>query len=167
MLFGDLAISICTACIASDLMLVVLFSRPYEWIVNLHRRVYLPIVVIAPMLLIFVPYLLTDGKGPRFYGDAKLWCWISEDFVLYRFYLFYILLWIIFLFNLIIFLLVGRKVWKRANTVKRYVSTARAGLGQVRGSPELTESGQTPRQKTAMRLMSPTLISSRLPSAIG
>ncbi|PFH63418.1 hypothetical protein XA68_10007 [Ophiocordyceps unilateralis] len=55
-----------------------------------------------------------DHRGP-IYGDAVLWCWISDNWSLVRLYAYYIPIWLCILLSFVIYFAVGIHVFHRRN----------------------------------------------------
>ncbi|KNE68024.1 hypothetical protein AMAG_13197 [Allomyces macrogynus ATCC 38327] len=72
----------------------------------------------VPLLLATVPFFVGAGSGEPFYGDAKYWCWISREWPAFRLYTFYGPIWACFLYCLIMYYLVGRRVWRVFREIK-------------------------------------------------
>ncbi|KAJ3349607.1 hypothetical protein GGF32_005358 [Allomyces javanicus] len=72
----------------------------------------------VPFLLATVPLFVGVGGGDPFYGDAKYWCWISRKWSAFRLYTFYGPIWACFLYCLIMYYLVGRRVWRVFREIK-------------------------------------------------
>ncbi|KAJ3351857.1 hypothetical protein GGF32_004050 [Allomyces javanicus] len=48
-----------------------------------------------------------DDERPPFYGDAVLWCWISNEYRSFRQYFLYIPLWLVFVYTILVYLVAG------------------------------------------------------------
>jgi hypothetical protein len=65
-----------------------------------------------------IPLAFKTPSGGPFYGAGDMWCWISSELPMAQLFLFYVPLWVIFAFNLVIYVTVGRHIWKRAKYLK-------------------------------------------------
>ena len=66
---------------------------------------------LVALLTALVPvFLQKDGKG-RVYGDSTLWCWISNPYAILRMYFFFGPMWILFIFNLVVYGIAGKIIW--------------------------------------------------------
>ncbi|RKP08991.1 hypothetical protein THASP1DRAFT_29219 [Thamnocephalis sphaerospora] len=123
---GDISSIMWTSFIALDLMLIIFFQRAVEQVNRLHYRVYAPVCALVALSVGLVPLGLRDAQGNRFYGDSSLWCWISQPWVNYQLYVFYLPLWLVFIFNATVYALVGRILWKHFKQASLFGS--RTGL---------------------------------------
>jgi hypothetical protein len=113
---GDLSAILWPGCIAMDLMLVMYKGRSISQVDQLHYRVYAPICIIIPIIVGLSGLLVRNSDGNRFYGDSGPWCWISKPYLIFQLLLLYIPLWIVFLFNLIIYTSVGHLIWNNSKS---------------------------------------------------
>ena len=74
--------------------------KKYEWL-------YISIGFLFPLPFALYPLLQTNNVVP-FYGDADQWCWFSKQNSIYGIYLWFAILWIVFLSNLICLVLTAR-----------------------------------------------------------
>ncbi|KAH7002670.1 G-protein coupled receptor [Ilyonectria destructans] len=69
----------------------------------------------------FIPaiiLLVARPNGQTMYGNATLWCWISNDWGALRIYTYYIPIWICIFFSAIIYFAVGRHVFRQRNQLQ-------------------------------------------------
>ncbi|RKP07306.1 hypothetical protein THASP1DRAFT_24525 [Thamnocephalis sphaerospora] len=112
---GDLSTIFWTLCIAISLYLIMFRGWSIPQTTRLHKRHYMAFCTSVPLLVGLVPLALRDSSGRPFYGESNLWCWIASYYPAARIYLFYVPLWVVFVFNLTIYILVGVNVWRRAH----------------------------------------------------
>ncbi|KAK6534407.1 hypothetical protein TWF281_005731 [Arthrobotrys megalospora] len=72
--------------------------------------------LISGLVLLFVR---TPGKGPV-YGDATLWCWISQEYDVLRLATFYGPVWIIILITFILYIAAGKTVFRMRTDLRRF-----------------------------------------------
>ncbi|KNE67049.1 hypothetical protein AMAG_12127 [Allomyces macrogynus ATCC 38327] len=72
----------------------------------------------VPLLLATVPMLIATGSNEPFYGAAKYWCWISRKWSAFRLITFYGPIWACFLYCIVLYYLVGRRVWRVFREIK-------------------------------------------------
>ncbi|KNE67050.1 hypothetical protein AMAG_12128 [Allomyces macrogynus ATCC 38327] len=94
----------------------------------------------VPLLLATVPLLVGAGDGERFYADATFWCWISTEWSAFRLYIFYGPIWACFLYCLVMYYLVGRRVWEVFREIKS-MGTVTSTIGGSTPLPPMTNSG--------------------------
>jgi hypothetical protein len=109
---GDLACILFTGLIALDLMLIIFFRRAVSQVNRMHYRVYAPTCTTISLLVGLIPLAIRNGSGERFYGDAGPWCWVSQSWISFQLYVFYLPLWLVFLFSVCVYVAVGRVIWK-------------------------------------------------------
>lgn len=124
--------------IATNMAFSVILRKPSSYLLKLEKIYHLTCWSI-PLFLAF-PWLFINWKSHPFYQDSQLWCWISEPYQEFRLYLFYIPLWIIYLFNLMTYLYVGRILWKSTKT-----------MGKLDSADALTNSLQNSRLRYGVR----------------
>ncbi|KAK6361752.1 hypothetical protein TWF730_005467 [Orbilia blumenaviensis] len=64
-------------------------------------------------------FVRAPGKGPV-YGDATLWCWISQDYDVLRLATFYAPVWIIILITFILYIAAGKTVFRMRIDLRRF-----------------------------------------------
>lgn len=105
------AASLWTCCMATHCALCVISQKP---IISLsgNFRYYHIVSWGLPLVFACVPFLLqavTPSLGNA-YSSAVVWCWISKNYSIWRIYLFYGPIWIMFLYNLGCYAFVGYKI---------------------------------------------------------
>ncbi|ORZ29546.1 hypothetical protein BCR44DRAFT_1490018 [Catenaria anguillulae PL171] len=109
--YGFLSLSMWAGCMAIVVYLAVVRKHSLvsiaerQWIVHL-------LAWGVPLLAINVPYVASrvSSRKEQFYGDAGLWCWVSEPWQEYRMILFYIPIWVVFFVTIIVYGLVIAEV---------------------------------------------------------
>ncbi|KNE64854.1 hypothetical protein AMAG_10189 [Allomyces macrogynus ATCC 38327] len=101
-----------------------------------------------------------DDERPPFYGDAVLWCWISNEYRSFRQYFLYIPLWLVFVYTILVYLVAGIAII-RPNTrwliilSGRKKSSSSHGAGNPAASPTAaTSAAAPPRTAPVLRLSS-------------
>jgi hypothetical protein len=114
--WGDISSILWTCMISINLIWIMFRGRAVE---DLQRYTHLHLVIcfLLPVIWAIVPIFVRPENSVRMYGDADLWCWISPKHSTAQMMLFYVPLWIVFVFNLITYLIVGRAIWRRARYV--------------------------------------------------
>ncbi|KAJ3162853.1 hypothetical protein HDU86_003828 [Geranomyces michiganensis] len=117
---GDLSSLTWTAILAANLLLVVFFRGRTDTI----RKYELRLALFAygwPLIFALLPLVIrgTEAGGPL-YGDSNLWCWIVSAYPEYQIGFFYIVLWMVFLFNLVSYLLVFRVISNSGKALETY-----------------------------------------------
>ncbi|KAI8056873.1 slime mold cyclic AMP receptor-domain-containing protein [Syncephalis plumigaleata] len=118
MQWGDISSILWTGMISINLIWIMYRGRAVDDIQK-YERVHLLVCYAAPLIWAVVPIFIRVDGHTRVYGDADLWCWVSPDLATAQMVLFYVPLWIIFAFNIVTYLAVGRLIWKRAHMVAR------------------------------------------------
>ncbi|KAK6340952.1 hypothetical protein TWF696_009265 [Orbilia brochopaga] len=83
-------------------------------------------------------WVRAPGKGP-IYGDATLWCWISEEYDVLRLAVFYAPVWLIILITLMLYVSAGKTVFKMRNDLRRFDEKARSGVSPAHPLSSQTE----------------------------
>ncbi|KAJ3368242.1 hypothetical protein GGF31_006472 [Allomyces arbusculus] len=97
-----------------------------------------------------------NEERPPFYGDAVLWCWISNEYRSFRQYFLYIPLWLVFVYTIFVYLVAGIAII-RPNTRWLIILSGRKKSSSSHGagnpaSPTPATAG--PRTPPALRLSS-------------
>ncbi|KAJ6262258.1 hypothetical protein Dda_3064 [Drechslerella dactyloides] len=71
-------------------------------------------------------WVRSPGKGP-IYGDATLWCWISEEYDVLRLAIFYAPVWLIIFITFVLYILAGKTVFKMRNDLRRFDEKIHSG----------------------------------------
>ncbi|KAH7112646.1 G-protein coupled receptor [Dactylonectria macrodidyma] len=100
----------------------------------------------------FIPaivLLVARPNGQAMYGDATLWCWISNDWSALRIYTYYVPIWICIFFSAIIYFAVGRHVFRQRNQLQnltlRYSIKEENYASQLECARDSAEMGLTTR----------------------
>ncbi|KND87109.1 Cyclic AMP receptor 2 [Tolypocladium ophioglossoides CBS 100239] len=84
-----------------------------------------PTYLLACYGIPFIPafiYLFVRHNGQRVYGDAILWCWVSDDFEVLRFATFYGPVWVVILITLSIYIRAGRTIFENRKQLREFSS---------------------------------------------
>jgi hypothetical protein len=87
-------------------LLLVLFTRRSARDLEALEKYYFFLCFGFPFAMAFVPILFSSGPNPV-YGPEMLRCWISNQWPVLRLSLFYAPIWVIFLFNLSVYITAG------------------------------------------------------------
>ncbi|KAF3921420.1 hypothetical protein ABW21_db0202311 [Orbilia brochopaga] len=87
-------------------------------------------------------WVRAPGKGP-IYGDATLWCWISEEYDVLRLAVFYAPVWLIILITLILYVSAGKTVFKMRNDLRRFDEKAHSGISPGNALSSRTETSNS------------------------
>ncbi|KAI9593078.1 slime mold cyclic AMP receptor-domain-containing protein [Syncephalis fuscata] len=118
MQWGDISSILWTGMISINLIWIMYRGRAVDDIQKYERR-HLIICYAAPLIWAIVPIFIYVDGTTRIYGNADLWCWVTPRLPTAQIILFYGPLWIVFLFNFVTYLAVGRLIWQRAHIVAR------------------------------------------------
>ncbi|KAI9145174.1 hypothetical protein BKA69DRAFT_1049748 [Paraphysoderma sedebokerense] len=124
--------------IAINLLITILLRKGSAYVLSIEK--YYHIVCWSFPFLVTFPWLFggLQFKGARFFNDADMWCWIANDYKEFRMWLFYVPIWVIFLFNLIIYVLVGRVLWNATNQVNATSASSRTGRSKSNRMSRMT-----------------------------
>ena len=127
MQFGDLASLLWTLTIALNLLLITYLGHSVNSIQK-YERIYAAVCFGIPFISAILPLFLraippNSNQAIRVYGDADLWCWVNHSLPVIRAVMMYIPLCIVFVTNLIVYILVGLRVYKTAALLSKLRST--------------------------------------------
>ncbi|KAL7749211.1 hypothetical protein RI367_005363 [Sorochytrium milnesiophthora] len=127
--FGLLASVMWGAVLATNVLLSVVLHFSQSQIVALEP-VYHFAAWTVPGVLTAVPVLLPPLKSDMpLFGDAQLWCWIRREYSPLRMYFFYGPIMALFLYCLVIYVLVGVRLWRTTgNQVLQHSSAQSSGV---------------------------------------
>ncbi|KAL7749225.1 hypothetical protein RI367_005377 [Sorochytrium milnesiophthora] len=110
--FGLLSSVTWGAMLATNVLLSVVLHYTQAQIEALER-VYHLVAWLVPAILNILPLLLPRPKlGSGLFGDAELWCSIRPEYSALRMYFFYGPIMALFLYCLVIYVLVGVRLWR-------------------------------------------------------
>jgi len=120
MQLGDLSSILWTLTISINLLLITYFRHSVGSIQR-YERLYAVLCFGLPFISALIPLFLrvpnpdvSSGKPMPIYGDADMWCWVSHGLILERAVLMYVPLGLVFIANLIVYVLVGLRVYRTA-----------------------------------------------------
>ena len=118
--------------------LFIIYNGPtsLRWIKKLELY-YILIAFTFPLPFALYP-LLNTLNGARYFGDADQWCWFSKSTSIYGIYLWFILLWIFFAFNLIALFLTAQHFQKMTTLTNRSRSASADKLSKDKKKPTTT-----------------------------
>ncbi|KAF4589731.1 G-protein coupled receptor protein [Ophiocordyceps camponoti-floridani] len=93
-----------------------------------------------------------DPRGPV-YGDAALWCWISDSWGLVRLYAYYIPIWLCIMMSFVIYFAVGYQVFHRRNQLMSMSMHEKAQQKPVRFGRSGFDSAEEARSSSVPSLM--------------
>ncbi|KAL1918494.1 uncharacterized protein VTP21DRAFT_3154 [Calcarisporiella thermophila] len=106
-----------TMAMAINMILVVVFNLPATRVMSLEKF-WIAICFIVPFLIALPTLIVTDPVQGSMIGDAQLWCWIKAgNFVLWRMYIFYIPMWIIFIVDAVAYIVSAFYLFKTARKI--------------------------------------------------
>jgi hypothetical protein len=108
-----MAALLCGGVITLNLLQVVVWKRPMGDYYR-QERYYLAAAFLLPALVSTAILFGDTSRGPV-YVDSTLWCWIGANYNTYRLGLFYAPIWILFLFNLVIYAVVGSMLFRASH----------------------------------------------------
>ncbi|KAM7201833.1 hypothetical protein V8F33_003109 [Rhypophila sp. PSN 637] len=76
-----------------------------------------------PFIIAFTYIFISTPKQGRFYGNAVLWCWVSQNWDIMRIATFYGPVWIVTLITFFIYLRAGSDIYKRHKQLRDFSST--------------------------------------------
>ncbi|CZR51514.1 related to G protein coupled receptor like protein [Phialocephala subalpina] len=80
---------------------------------------YLILCYGLPFVPAFVLLFISSEDRGRVYGNATLWCWISNDWESLRIALFYAPIWVIMFITIVIYILVGKAVFEKRAAIRK------------------------------------------------
>ncbi|KAK9765251.1 hypothetical protein K7432_006564 [Basidiobolus ranarum] len=116
MQWGDISSILWTAMISLNLVFILYMELGLEDVLKFEKY-YVVICYSAGIVMAVVPLFIDSNDGKNLYGDATIWCWITGTHPYHQLAFLFIPLWIIFAFNLIIYLWVGRLIWQKSKDV--------------------------------------------------
>ncbi|KAJ3086142.1 hypothetical protein HK102_013472, partial [Quaeritorhiza haematococci] len=134
-----------TAIISAQCLMAIMQQKPVQSFRHLEP-IYHALAWGLPTLMVVIMYGVSfrnPERGPIF-GDATLWCWISGNWNIYRLIFFYIPLWLIFIFNLFVYVYVGKTVWLSTKRIRQTATQASHGLNpDIPNSPMVANANRT------------------------
>ncbi|ORX59190.1 hypothetical protein BCR36DRAFT_317123 [Piromyces finnis] len=107
-----------TAAIASFILFIVIYDKKIKDIQRFEYVFHMVILSLSFVLTLPI-YTIEDSTKEVGLGEGISWCWNSKDNGRYKLYIFYIPLWIVFIFNASIYILIdiicNKKGIKRIN----------------------------------------------------
>ncbi|ORX93048.1 hypothetical protein K493DRAFT_316222 [Basidiobolus meristosporus CBS 931.73] len=116
MQWGDISSILWTAMISLNLVLILYMGLSLDDILK-YEKYYVVICYSAGVVMAVVPVFVDSANGNNLYGDAILWCWITSTHPYHQLAFLFIPLWVVFLFNAVIYAWVGRLIWQTAKSV--------------------------------------------------
>ncbi|KAJ4263146.1 hypothetical protein NW762_006768 [Fusarium torreyae] len=95
-----------------------------------------------PFVPAFVYIFIKNAEGERMYGDAMLWCWVSQDWDIWRIITFYGPVWLVIAVTFFIYIRAGSTIYKKRRELDDFSSTDRDltyGAGDNLGTIKTTE----------------------------
>lgn len=74
----------------------------------------------GPCIIAFSVLSLKDPDKTKVYGNAGLWCWITNDWNRYRIYTYYMLIWFCIVSSMIIYIAIGVYVFRARNRLQQF-----------------------------------------------
>ncbi|RFU24869.1 hypothetical protein B7463_g11469, partial [Scytalidium lignicola] len=99
----------------------------FYWKYDAHklRRLEVPYIICCygvPFVPAFVYiWVKTSTKG-RFYGNATLWCWVADNWDIWRILTFYGPVWVVILITILIYVRTGSEIYKRRRQLRTFSS---------------------------------------------
>lgn len=94
------------------------------------QKLEIPYIIICygvPLVPAFVfLFIESDTKGPL-YGNATLWCWISNDWQYLRIAAFYGPVWVVLLFTFSVYLMAGRVIFSLRGSLRIFAKDQTSG----------------------------------------
>ncbi|KAH8815964.1 G-protein coupled receptor [Xylogone sp. PMI_703] len=99
----------------------------FYWKYDAHklRSLEIPYIICCygiPFVPAFVYiWIKTRAKG-RFYGNATLWCWVADNWDVWRILTFYGPVWVVILLTILIYVRTGSEIYKRRRQLQTFSS---------------------------------------------
>jgi Slime mold cyclic AMP receptor len=90
-----------SACMATNLILKFTLNMSMDELKEFEKFYHL--FVIIGSALPAAAMLVMNNTGTPILGNAQIWCWISNPYSSIRIYAFYLPLWIVFIYNLVVY----------------------------------------------------------------
>jgi hypothetical protein len=119
--FSMLSAMFWTASIATHCMLAVSSNRPISQLSH-YMKYYHIVSWGVPALITIATFCLQYtnlASGRPVFGNATYYCWISKDYIVFRMITFYGPLWVVFFYNLGVYIYVWRKLRMSRKQVAR------------------------------------------------
>lgn len=90
------------------------------------RRMEIPYLIGCygvPAIPAFAFLFIRNGDGVRVYGNATLWCWISQDWDILRIAVFYGPVWVVIFVTFFIYLRAGRTIYEKRKQLHEFHSS--------------------------------------------
>ncbi|KAI8812334.1 hypothetical protein BJ742DRAFT_54450 [Cladochytrium replicatum] len=109
-----LSANLWSACLALQVLLATRKGTTPEKLQSYERWFHIfswGIPIALSTILLFI--------APDVYGDATFWCWIVPQYTTYRLFFFYVWLWVVFVFNLGVYMWVGYVLMRTHQRVQK------------------------------------------------
>lgn len=97
----------------------------YKFDAQKLRKMELPYFVVCygiPFIVAIVYIFINDPVRGRMYGDARLWCWISKDWSVWRIGTFYGPIWVVILVTFFIYVRAGAEIYAKHKQLRDFSS---------------------------------------------
>ncbi|KAL1920414.1 uncharacterized protein VTP21DRAFT_791 [Calcarisporiella thermophila] len=107
-----------TMAMAVNMILVIVFQLPATRVMAFEKIwivvcFFIPFLITLPMLVVNEP-----GKG-HMIGNAQMWCWIKNQYAVWRMYIFYAPMWIIFVMDAVAYVVSAVYLFKTTREIMR------------------------------------------------
>ncbi|PKS06275.1 hypothetical protein jhhlp_007023 [Lomentospora prolificans] len=96
-----------------------------------HVWIYCLVCFGIPFVPALVCLLYREDVRGVVYGDATLWCWISNEWTELRIYTYYLPIWVCIFFSTLIYIAVGYHVFKQRNQLRNLTFSSPGNDGKV------------------------------------
>ncbi|RDW71040.1 hypothetical protein BP6252_07603 [Coleophoma cylindrospora] len=93
--------------------------------------VYIACCYGIPFIPAFIYIWIKTSENGRFYGNATLWCWVANNWDIWRILTFYGPVWIVIFITVAIYLRAGVEIYKRRKQLQYFSQSALETLPQV------------------------------------
>ncbi|KAK9722481.1 hypothetical protein K7432_002670 [Basidiobolus ranarum] len=116
MQWGDISSILWTAMISLNLVFILFMELGLEDVLKFEKY-YVVICYSVGVVFAVVPLFIHDSNGKNLYGDTTIWCWITSTHPYHQLAFLFLPLWIVFAFNAVIYIWVGRLIWQKAKSI--------------------------------------------------
>lgn len=131
MQWGDIASLLLTAIMALNVFIVIQRKESTTFVSRWY--VFYALFAFVPTFFgALVPIFVSTPTQGRMYGDADVWCWVTSEYKLLQLFMFFVPMAIIFVFNIVVYVCTGRRIWLESKAPTMYSSEKKNALHAYR-----------------------------------